>query len=159
MIPLVWSSHFDWKCFDSDAVRYLTPVCKQMFPSCVSRDWNSDHICCYPKLPGISSCICWYSVKRHDDTQLCNALWCDGSTFPRMRSICTFCVSISFPMSSAMLFRFPMMLPTWDRFSSISSSRASLVTLRVKQSKLCLWECLSSCLYDWWLAVLHVSLN
>lgn len=94
----------------------------------------------------------WYSVKRHDDLQLCNTSWCDSCTFPPMRSICTFCVSISFPMSSAMLFRFPMMLPTWDRFSSISSSRASLVTLR-KSTVKCVCEsvCPAACMTDdWW---------
>lgn len=46
-----------------------------------------------------------------------------------MWSICLFCLSISLPMSTAMSFRLPMMLPTASRFSSISSSRASLVIL------------------------------
>lgn len=46
-----------------------------------------------------------------------------------MLSICLFCLSISLPMSTAIVFRLPMMLPTASRFSSISSSRASLVTL------------------------------
>lgn len=50
-------------------------------------------------------------------------------TFPWMRSICTFWVWISFPISRAMLRRLPRMLPTCVRFSSMSSSRASFVTL------------------------------
>lgn len=51
-----------------------------------------------------------------------------------MLSICTFCLSISLPMSRAIVFRLPMMLPTAPRFSSISSSRASLVTLHHKRT-------------------------
>lgn len=47
-----------------------------------------------------------------------------------MLSICLFCLSISLPMSTAIVFRLPRMLPTASRFSSISSSRASLVTLQ-----------------------------
>ncbi len=46
-----------------------------------------------------------------------------------MRSIWTFWVSISLPMSSAMLLRLPRILPTCAKFSSISSSLASFVTL------------------------------
>lgn len=46
-----------------------------------------------------------------------------------MRSTWTFWVSISLPMSSAMLRRLPRILPTCAKFSSISSSLASFVTL------------------------------
>lgn len=47
-----------------------------------------------------------------------------------MRSMWAFCWSISLPIFRAMSFRLPMMPPTAWRFSSISSSRASLVTLK-----------------------------
>lgn len=46
--------------------------------------------------------------------------------------ICLFWFSISEPMSMAMLRRLPIMVLTWPMFSSISSSRASLVILRVE---------------------------
>lgn len=57
-------------------------------------------------------------------------------TFSVMLSICRFCLSISLPMSTAMDLRLPMMLPTAPRFSSISSSRASLVILRTRSEAL-----------------------
>lgn len=53
-------------------------------------------------------------------------------TLEVMLSICRFCLSISLPMSTAIVFRLSMMLPTAPRFSSISSSRASLVILQSK---------------------------
>jgi len=55
-------------------------------------------------------------------------------TLTLIRSICLFCDSISWPMSIAMCLRLPMTPATWFRFSSISSSRASFVTLRNNRS-------------------------
>lgn len=54
-------------------------------------------------------------------------------TFSMILSIWRFCVSISLPMSRAMWRKLPMMPLTCSRFSSISFSRASFVTLGVKK--------------------------
>ena len=53
-----------------------------------------------------------------------------------MRSICRFCDSISLPMSMAMFLRLPSMPLTCVKFSSISSSLASLVILSSKTTLL-----------------------
>jgi len=61
-------------------------------------------------------------------------LWnLDPGTLSMILSIWRFWVSISLPMSSAMWRRFPMMPPTCSRFSSISFSRASSVTLNTHE--------------------------
>ena len=53
-----------------------------------------------------------------------------------MRSICRFCDSISLPISMAMFLRLPSMPLTCVKFSSISSSLASLVILSSKTTLL-----------------------
>lgn len=62
-------------------------------------------------------------------------LWILGPTFSMILSIWRFWVSISLPMSRAMWRRLPMMPPTCSRFSSISFSRASSVTLNAQTHK------------------------
>lgn len=59
-------------------------------------------------------------------------------TFSMILSIWRFWVSISLPMSRAMWRRLPMMPPTCSRFSSISFSRASSVTLQTGRRSLVL---------------------
>lgn len=102
---------------------------KAVFAFWKSKGKISQYQCARVKHNGPRGRICPWCSSR-DKVQPRAA--CHVLTFSMILSIWRFCVSISLPMSRAMWRRFPMIPLTCSRFSSISFSRASFVTLRAK---------------------------
>lgn len=88
---------------------------------CPSPSWRKTATC--------AACAC----RRENTAPFGVLLEMSALTFSMILSIWRFCVSISLPMSRAMWRKLPMMPLTCSRFSSISFSRASFVTLGGKK--------------------------
>lgn len=79
----------------------------------------------------------WIPVRRGDDDEILDSILL--ITFALIRSSCLFCVSISFPMSIAMDFKFPTMLDTW--LQKHSKNNLEYVTVH--------WPALWASLWSW----------